>query len=156
MPTSSGQAVAAIVSARGLRQISDASAIDAVIDKVLAANPGAVADHRAGKPALGNSSSARSSRRRAARRTRRRPGCLRERLGRPAQAALTCSSLVVSPSAPLVVWVPPHPRSVGDLPGARGPADNVAGTRHGAADRDDGRRRDDRRGRDARRCAAAR
>ncbi len=48
-----GQAVAAIVEARGFRQISDASAIDAVIDEVLAANPGAVADHRAGKPSLG-------------------------------------------------------------------------------------------------------
>jgi aspartyl-tRNA(Asn)/glutamyl-tRNA(Gln) amidotransferase subunit B len=48
-----GQAVAAIVEGRGFRQISDASALGAVIDEVLAANPGAVADHRAGKPALG-------------------------------------------------------------------------------------------------------
>ncbi|MFI5226453.1 MAG: Asp-tRNA(Asn)/Glu-tRNA(Gln) amidotransferase subunit GatB [Candidatus Limnocylindrales bacterium] len=48
-----GDAVGAIVDARGFRQISDASALDAVIEEVLTANPGAVADHRAGKPALG-------------------------------------------------------------------------------------------------------
>ena len=48
-----GSSVASIVDARGLRQISDASALGAVIDEVIAANPKAVADHRAGKPALG-------------------------------------------------------------------------------------------------------
>jgi aspartyl-tRNA(Asn)/glutamyl-tRNA(Gln) amidotransferase subunit B len=44
-----GESVAAIVDARGLRQISDIAALDAVIDEVLAANPGAVADIEAGK-----------------------------------------------------------------------------------------------------------
>ena len=36
--------------ARGSRQISDAGALDALIDAVFAANPAAVADYRAGKP----------------------------------------------------------------------------------------------------------
>ena len=47
----SGAAVAAIVEARGFRQISDAGALGAAIDGVLAANPAAVADYRAGKAA---------------------------------------------------------------------------------------------------------
>ena len=38
---------------RGLRQISDVDALGSIIDGVLAANPGAVADHRAGKPSIG-------------------------------------------------------------------------------------------------------
>ena len=37
-------------SARGFRQISDAGALAAVVDEVIAANPAAVADYRAGKP----------------------------------------------------------------------------------------------------------
>ncbi|HSG86086.1 MAG TPA: Asp-tRNA(Asn)/Glu-tRNA(Gln) amidotransferase subunit GatB [Candidatus Limnocylindrales bacterium] len=45
----SGAAVAAIVDARGLRQISDTDALGAIVDEVLAANPAAVADFRAGK-----------------------------------------------------------------------------------------------------------
>jgi aspartyl-tRNA(Asn)/glutamyl-tRNA(Gln) amidotransferase subunit B len=44
-----GHAVAAIVEARGLRQISDADALARIVDEVLAANPAAVADIRAGK-----------------------------------------------------------------------------------------------------------
>ena len=48
-----GTAVATIVEARGLRQISDVDALGSIIDGVLAANPGAVADHRAGKPSIG-------------------------------------------------------------------------------------------------------
>jgi aspartyl-tRNA(Asn)/glutamyl-tRNA(Gln) amidotransferase subunit B len=43
--------VAAIVESRGFRQISDAGALGAAIDTVLAANPDAVADYRAGKGA---------------------------------------------------------------------------------------------------------
>ena len=46
-----GAQVAAIVEARGFRQISDAGALGAAIDTVLAANPHAVADYRAGKGA---------------------------------------------------------------------------------------------------------
>jgi aspartyl-tRNA(Asn)/glutamyl-tRNA(Gln) amidotransferase subunit B len=42
--------IASIVAARGFRQISDASALTGTIEEVLAANPGAVADYRAGKP----------------------------------------------------------------------------------------------------------
>jgi aspartyl-tRNA(Asn)/glutamyl-tRNA(Gln) amidotransferase subunit B len=39
----------AIVSARGFRQVSDAGALDSLIDKVLAAQPAAVADVRSGQ-----------------------------------------------------------------------------------------------------------
>jgi aspartyl-tRNA(Asn)/glutamyl-tRNA(Gln) amidotransferase subunit B len=44
-----GHRVAEIVEARGLRQISDAGAVGTAVDEVLAANPAAVADYRAGK-----------------------------------------------------------------------------------------------------------
>jgi len=47
----SGASVASIVEARGFRQISDSGALGAAIDSVLAANPAAVADYRAGKGA---------------------------------------------------------------------------------------------------------
>jgi aspartyl-tRNA(Asn)/glutamyl-tRNA(Gln) amidotransferase subunit B len=47
----SGEKVAAIIESRGFRQISDAGALGAAIDQVLAANPAAVADYRAGKGA---------------------------------------------------------------------------------------------------------
>jgi len=45
----SGAPVATIVADRGFRQISDAGVVGAAVDEVLAANPGAVADYRAGK-----------------------------------------------------------------------------------------------------------
>ena len=45
----SGDATQAIVDARGFRQISDSAALGATVDEVLAANPAAVADYRAGK-----------------------------------------------------------------------------------------------------------
>ena len=41
--------VDAVIAKRGLRQISDAGAIDGVVDQVLAANPKLVEDYRAGK-----------------------------------------------------------------------------------------------------------
>jgi aspartyl-tRNA(Asn)/glutamyl-tRNA(Gln) amidotransferase subunit B len=44
-----GEGVDAIVTRLGLRQISDASALGKVVDEVIAANPDAVADVRAGK-----------------------------------------------------------------------------------------------------------
>ena len=44
-----GETVAAIVDRLGLSQITDSSALTAVIDAVIAANPAAVADFRAGK-----------------------------------------------------------------------------------------------------------
>ena len=47
----SGARVASIVEARGFRQISDAGTLGPPIDEVLAANPAAVADYRAGKDA---------------------------------------------------------------------------------------------------------
>jgi aspartyl-tRNA(Asn)/glutamyl-tRNA(Gln) amidotransferase subunit B len=47
----SGAAVAAIVEARGFRQISDAGALGKAIEAVLTENPGAAADYRAGKAA---------------------------------------------------------------------------------------------------------
>jgi aspartyl-tRNA(Asn)/glutamyl-tRNA(Gln) amidotransferase subunit B len=45
----SGDTTAAIVEARGFRQISDVGALGATVDEVIAANPAAVADYRAGK-----------------------------------------------------------------------------------------------------------
>jgi len=42
----------AIIESRGLRQITDSSAIEAVVDKVIADNPGQVAEYRAGKQKL--------------------------------------------------------------------------------------------------------
>jgi aspartyl-tRNA(Asn)/glutamyl-tRNA(Gln) amidotransferase subunit B len=48
-----GASVAAIVERLGLRQISDASALGPIVDEVIAANPKAVEDYRAGKPVLG-------------------------------------------------------------------------------------------------------
>jgi aspartyl-tRNA(Asn)/glutamyl-tRNA(Gln) amidotransferase subunit B len=47
--TESGRAIETIVGALGLAQISDAGALGAAIDGVLASNPQAVADYRAGK-----------------------------------------------------------------------------------------------------------
>jgi aspartyl-tRNA(Asn)/glutamyl-tRNA(Gln) amidotransferase subunit B len=48
-----GSPVAEIVEAQGFRQISDAGALGIVIDDVVAANPKAVDDYRAGKPVVG-------------------------------------------------------------------------------------------------------
>jgi aspartyl-tRNA(Asn)/glutamyl-tRNA(Gln) amidotransferase subunit B len=45
-----GDAAATIVAARGFAQISDAGALDALIEEVFAANPAALADYHAGKP----------------------------------------------------------------------------------------------------------
>ncbi len=50
-----GESADAIIEARGLKQISDASAIERIIDEVLAANPGPVAEFRAGKDKAFNS-----------------------------------------------------------------------------------------------------
>ena len=55
-----GGTAAAIIAARGFRQISDPGTLDAAVDEVLAANPAAVADYRAGKPRPSASSSVRS------------------------------------------------------------------------------------------------
>ncbi|HEY8800104.1 MAG TPA: Asp-tRNA(Asn)/Glu-tRNA(Gln) amidotransferase subunit GatB [Candidatus Limnocylindrales bacterium] len=48
-----GSSVGAIVERLGFHQISDASAVAAVVAEVIAANPKAIADYRAGKPVLG-------------------------------------------------------------------------------------------------------
>ncbi len=50
-----GESADAIIDARGLKQISDAGAIEKLIDEVLAANPGPVAEFRAGKEKAFNS-----------------------------------------------------------------------------------------------------
>lgn len=42
----------AIIDARGLKQITDTGAIDAIVDKVIAANPSQVAEYRGGKDKL--------------------------------------------------------------------------------------------------------
>ncbi len=47
-----GEDPAAIIEARGLRQVTDTGAIDAAVDAVLAANPDKLADYRAGKEKL--------------------------------------------------------------------------------------------------------
>ncbi len=44
-----GKDADAIIEARGLKQVSDASAIEPLIDEVLAANPKSVEEFRAGK-----------------------------------------------------------------------------------------------------------
>jgi aspartyl-tRNA(Asn)/glutamyl-tRNA(Gln) amidotransferase subunit B len=49
---SEGKAADAIIEAKGLRQITDAGAIESVIDAVIAANPKQVADYRSGKDKL--------------------------------------------------------------------------------------------------------
>ena len=41
-----------VIEARGLQQITDSGAIDDIVDAVIAANPGQVADYRAGKEKL--------------------------------------------------------------------------------------------------------
>ena len=50
-----GESADAIIEARGLKQISDTGAIEKIIDEVLAANPGPVAEFRAGKDKAFNS-----------------------------------------------------------------------------------------------------
>ena len=47
-----GKAASAIVLERGLVQVSDASAIDPIIDEVIAASPQQLAQYRAGKETL--------------------------------------------------------------------------------------------------------
>ncbi len=42
----------AIIEARGLKQITDSSAIEAIVDEVIAANPGQVAEYKSGKDKL--------------------------------------------------------------------------------------------------------
>jgi len=42
----------AVIEARGLKQITDTSAIETIVDKVIAANPGQAAEYRAGKEKL--------------------------------------------------------------------------------------------------------
>jgi aspartyl-tRNA(Asn)/glutamyl-tRNA(Gln) amidotransferase subunit B len=44
-----GEPAAALIAARGFKQISDTGALATVVDEVLSANPAAVADYRAGK-----------------------------------------------------------------------------------------------------------
>ncbi len=39
----------AIIETRGLKQVSDSSAIEAIVDAILAANPNQVAEYRSGK-----------------------------------------------------------------------------------------------------------
>jgi aspartyl-tRNA(Asn)/glutamyl-tRNA(Gln) amidotransferase subunit B len=50
----SGEAPAAIVEKKGLAQVSDTGAIEAICDQVIAANPGPVADYKAGRVAALN------------------------------------------------------------------------------------------------------
>jgi aspartyl-tRNA(Asn)/glutamyl-tRNA(Gln) amidotransferase subunit B len=45
----------ALIEAKGLRQVSDAGAIEAIVDEVLAANAKQVEDYRAGKEKAFNS-----------------------------------------------------------------------------------------------------
>jgi aspartyl-tRNA(Asn)/glutamyl-tRNA(Gln) amidotransferase subunit B len=49
---SEGKPADAIIEAKGLRQITDASAIESVIDAIIAANPKQLADYRSGKDKL--------------------------------------------------------------------------------------------------------
>jgi len=47
-----GEAAAAVVERLGVKQISDTGALEAMIDQVIAANPGQTEQYRAGKTAL--------------------------------------------------------------------------------------------------------
>jgi aspartyl-tRNA(Asn)/glutamyl-tRNA(Gln) amidotransferase subunit B len=47
-----GDAAGAIVAARGMAQVSDVGEIEAIVDRVIAANPGQVAQYRGGKTGL--------------------------------------------------------------------------------------------------------
>jgi aspartyl-tRNA(Asn)/glutamyl-tRNA(Gln) amidotransferase subunit B len=49
---SDGKSADAIIEAKGLKQITDSGAIEGVIDAVMAANPGQLADYRSGKDKL--------------------------------------------------------------------------------------------------------
>jgi aspartyl-tRNA(Asn)/glutamyl-tRNA(Gln) amidotransferase subunit B len=49
---SDGKSADAIIEAQGLKQITDAGVIEAVIDSVIAANPKQLADYRSGKDKL--------------------------------------------------------------------------------------------------------
>ena len=49
---SEGKGADEIIEAKGLRQITDTSAIESAIDDVLAKNPGQLADYRSGKDKL--------------------------------------------------------------------------------------------------------
>ena len=42
----------AIIEAKGLKQVSDSGAIEALVDEIIAANPAQVADYRSGKDKL--------------------------------------------------------------------------------------------------------
>jgi aspartyl-tRNA(Asn)/glutamyl-tRNA(Gln) amidotransferase subunit B len=48
-----GRRVEEVIRERGFHQISDAASIEPIVDEVIAANPKAVADYRAGKPVIG-------------------------------------------------------------------------------------------------------
>lgn len=48
----SGEAPGAIVEARGMKQVSDTGAIEAIVDAIIAANPDEVANYRSGKTGL--------------------------------------------------------------------------------------------------------
>ena len=49
---SNGDSADQIIEAQGLKQITDSSAIDEIVDAVIAANPGQAAEFRAGKEKL--------------------------------------------------------------------------------------------------------
>jgi len=48
----SGHSADAVIEAKGLRQITDSSAIEAAIEAAMAANPAQLADYRSGKDKL--------------------------------------------------------------------------------------------------------
>ena len=48
----SGQDADAIIEERGLKQVSDSGAIDAVVDQIIADNPNKVAEYKGGKDKL--------------------------------------------------------------------------------------------------------
>jgi aspartyl-tRNA(Asn)/glutamyl-tRNA(Gln) amidotransferase subunit B len=49
---SEGRPADAVIEAKGLKQITDTSAIERAIDEVMAANPGQLAEYRSGKDKL--------------------------------------------------------------------------------------------------------
>ena len=137
-----GDGTQAIVEARGFRQISDAGALGASVDEVLAANPAAVADYRAGKVEVvgflvGQVMKATRGQANAA--LPRPPSANGSRQARGSDVGLL-NLVLWGAGVALIVIGYPRARSACPLPGAQGagrerrPLRGVAGGTRGGAD----------------------
>ena len=149
-----GRTVASIVAERGFRQISDADTLGPIVDRVIAENPKAVADYRAGKPTAGflvgqvDEGDPRPGQRRRSSAPRSATGSTRPEADGAARLMGAVSAVLSSAARSSIVDRPrSRARSVDALPGAQG-----AGRQHrplrGVARRGPRRRQDRRLGRD--------